>query len=345
VLTTLIVSIFITIHFFGIFSFSLTELSLAISLTLATLDTVALVFTIRELREKRSFLEKLASVQGTMEHAVKLIGRHKINRYLAETTEEAEETVHHLSYVFGTPEEDVEIEKLIRAIKQVKQRQNVELLFIGPPLEDKLDGAYLRFKAGAQVKFHPFARGCDCRFHIVDGKKVVIGVATAPSEPSSVGYFIESRTLARILEKEFLSLWNSSECVDFESLAKEKILEVIHVSYPSFKVLSDRFNLPLEEIEELVNQLEKEGKIIRYSDSHAISKQKLSKLVLELLKECAPADLATISREVANKLGLRRSQRCVKTILTELIDKRKVICTMEKFSLSNSEPKEQDENG
>jgi hypothetical protein len=314
---TVIVALFLLFSsiFYGI------EPTLTLSLALAIIDTVALAFAIRELRERRDFLKIVEDAKETVWHAATLQGRREINDLLAETTRNAQKSVHHLSYVFATPEEEEEIEDLLTAIQRTcdkaqKSGRNVSLLFIGPPFEEKIDGAYKRLKAGAQVKFHQFARGTDFRFHIVDGKTIVIGVAEAPSKPSSLGYCIESQTLARILERDFWKIWN--EATDYEVFVKQKVLDVIRSSFPKIELLSDRFKLPIAEIKRLVNSLESEGAVVYYADELPLSKEFLISKIVELIQKRKSAGASEICEYVARSLGMQESMPCVEKMLAQL---------------------------
>lgn len=176
---------------------------------------------------------------------LKIYKREELYQSLAETTINARNYVHQLSVSQSGPENLDENErrladKFLDALKTAKNKNHVDdIKILGPKMIQKVSGLYEREKCGAEVKVLSTITLYDIRIHVVDDEQVVIGFSQC-GEKCERAYIIRSYDLAKILNSEFMRLWDSPDSKPLIEYIGEDI------------IFDNRCIMPLDKFDELL---------------------------------------------------------------------------------------------
>jgi len=242
---------------------------------LAVIDSLLLIFAIREIIQynkthkllveninvTKKGVDTMITSVDTIASSIQLLERDKIYFYLADTAKNAKQYIHHLSISqssseISDDEEKRRVDEFLDALDEAKKNGVADIKILGPDVSSKIGGLWERKKKGCNVKVSPIVTSYDFRIQVVDGKKVIIGIAP-PETRSQRGFLIESLKLAEILDGNFMELWVTSK--DLEENVKEVVLRHIKL-YVHFSLLDEiiesLLNVPTEEMAfEVINML------------------------------------------------------------------------------------------
>ncbi len=138
------------------------------------------------------------------------------------------------------------VARIVEAIRKASKR-GIRVRYIIYPSPDRLSMAYAYKRAGAIIRFHPYAGLADSRYTIIDKENVIIGMAGREKEhPTRMGYVMRSKSLAQILGKHFEVIWDEAE--DFDSYLA-KIAREYATSGANYSDIAKHLEVPIEEIE------------------------------------------------------------------------------------------------
>ncbi len=143
------------------------------------------------------------------------------------------------------------VARIVEALRKASSR-GVSIRYIVYPSPDRLTVAYAYKRAGALIRFHPYAGLADSRYTIIDGESVIIGIAGKEKEhPTRMGYVIRSRSLAQILERHFEDLWSEAE--DFDSYLARLVREYSRGGAGPAEI-ARHLEVPVEEVEKHIGE-------------------------------------------------------------------------------------------
>ncbi len=228
-------------------------LALLITETILLLLTIVLLYlSTREQSERRKLLE-------SMIYTTRMLSTEEYFHIVTEGFLDARKEV--LAIVSGRkPKSDSEWERLARIIKVIKRavKRGVNVKFIIPAMEDRVQVAYMYKEAGAEIKFMQGLILNEMRTMIIDNKISIIGLPekTGRGQPTRKGYKIPSRLLSGLLKQEFEKFWNSSDAYTFEDYLK-KTVKTILTNHPNIDSdsIAKHLEIPRPLVEKIIEEM------------------------------------------------------------------------------------------
>jgi len=293
---------------------------------LVFIEFIVILITIYKIYKDRDVIKALkenTQITEISNSYFKISERDQLYQSLAETTYNARSYVHQLSvsntgYEIIDEEEKQRSEKFLKAIETAKNINHVnDIKILGPKMTQKIGGLYNREKYGADVKVHPTIKLYDIRIHVVDDEAVVVGFSTR-GEKCENAFMIYSSDLAKILNTEFMRLWNSAESMPLIDYIGEKISDnrCIMPREKFNELLEKQMNIPDKgSIENLLTSLTNSG-YLRTLNGKILNVKKINKKIPSS-NDPTPEEIKKICGEWGENLNDSDANLIVTLIKTE----------------------------